>query len=191
MSNNQRKPRHAWLTGLLSLVLGYLGWCVVFLDPVKPRHAFATSWGVVQIRQQHTDRSTKVPGAGEYTTSGGCTHFGPADLNKSGGGPNYIIDSDFCDDLDAARDEYGEQLVTSSGYRPPVINDAVGGDSLSLHPYGRSIDIGRAGNAPSVKWDSLDSSEQDQIISAVSGQGLQYENEGDHLHVELGNYCDW
>lgn len=44
-------------------------------------------------------------------------------------------------ELDKIRDDWGSGIIVTSWYRPPAVNQAVGGASNSQHLYGRAVDI--------------------------------------------------
>lgn len=44
-------------------------------------------------------------------------------------------------DLDKVREVYGKPIIVTSGYRPPILNNKVGGSPTSAHKYGLAADI--------------------------------------------------
>lgn len=61
--------------------------------------------------------------------------------------------------LDQIREDWGSPILINSWYRPPAINNAVGGAANSQHLYGSAVDV-RPGNQKLLqlqKWLDLDS----------------------------------
>ena len=52
------------------------------------------------------------------------------------------------DVLQPLRDELGKSIVITSGYRPPLLNERIGGSATSQHPRGEAADIRAIGATP-------------------------------------------
>ncbi|MBF2029408.1 MAG: DUF882 domain-containing protein [Oscillatoriales cyanobacterium C42_A2020_001] len=86
-------------------------------------------------------------------------------------------------ELQKARNQIGEPFLINSWYRPPAINDAVGGVSNSQHLYGKAVDVqvdgfsGRSlANAVMLWWNG--------------GVGI-YSNLPDVVHLDIGPRRVW
>jgi uncharacterized protein YcbK (DUF882 family) len=53
----------------------------------------------------------------------------------------YYLEQELLDKLDLIREEFGESLTITSGYRSPAHNKAVGGAPSSQHCLGKAADI--------------------------------------------------
>lgn len=84
--------------------------------------------------------------------------------------------------MDAVRQAIGTPINISNGYRCPDKNASVGGQTNSFHQYGRAADIAKVNG---VAWSNMSSSAKQDVKTKASLQGLQIDDEGDHLHVEL------
>lgn len=86
-------------------------------------------------------------------------------------------------ELQKARDQIGRPFIINSWYRPPAINQAVGGVSNSQHLYGKAADIQVAGysgrrvaNAVMLWWNG--------------GVGI-YSSMPDIVHLDVGSKRTW
>ena len=53
----------------------------------------------------------------------------------------FYIDPDLIQKLDLVREEFGESITVTSGYRSPVHNAKIGGSPSSQHCLGKAADI--------------------------------------------------
>ncbi len=66
----------------------------------------------------------------------------------------FFIDQVLIQKLDLVREEFGESITITSGYRSPLYNKKIGGSSSSQHCLGKAADI-RPTVSSSVKLDLL------------------------------------
>lgn len=76
----------------------------------------------------------------EYFTVWEVTKSDPRRIPRSGSEVEREIFK-LAIELDKIRKEWGSPILISSWYRPPAVNQAVGGVSNSQHIYGRAADI--------------------------------------------------
>ena len=65
--------------------------------------------------------------------------------------PQYVIDNikDLCVSvLQPLRSDLGVPITVTSGYRPPVLNELIGGSRTSAHRHGRAADFVVHGHSP-------------------------------------------
>lgn len=97
-------------------------------------------------------------------------NFSLSEFVKSGYAEKYGIDNTPTQDalenikklvttvLQPLRDEFGEPIIVSSGYRCERVNNGIGGDKNSDHKYGAAVDIkAKSGLRPDNKrlWDCV------------------------------------
>lgn len=83
------------------------------------------------------------------------------------------------DYLEHVRSLFGASIIINSGYRPPVINVAVGGASNSQHLYGTAADIVVSGFKPTEVYKHLN-----QWHGSKGGLG----NGTNFTHIDLRGY---
>lgn len=82
--------------------------------------------------------------------------------------------------LEIVRSQFGNpSILINSGYRPPLINTAVGGASNSQHLYGAAADIVVSGIHPHEVYKRLD-----KMHGSKGGLG----NGATFTHLDLRNY---
>jgi uncharacterized protein YcbK (DUF882 family) len=69
-----------------------------------------------------------------------CRHCSALPPDYKSDDPPYCYQVLF-DDFKAIREAWGKSIVISSGYRCPVHNVAVGGESISVHVFGLALDL--------------------------------------------------
>lgn len=74
--------------------------------------------------------------------------------------------------LDPLREQLGKPIVVSSGYRPPKLNELVGGAATSQHAMGEAADISVGGMSPK------------QVCEIIIKLGLPF----DQLIMEFGRW---
>lgn len=86
-------------------------------------------------------------------------------------------------ELQKARDQLGRPFIVNSWYRPPAVNQAVGGVSNSQHLYGKAVDVQvpgysgrRVANALMLWW--------------TGGVGI-YSSMPDIVHLDIGPKRTW
>lgn len=102
-------------------------------------------------------------------------NFVVSELLQSWKGRYGIVQSHFIDRLQDIRDEIGEALIVTSGYRNPVYNASVGGADYSRHTYGDAADLDTASYSVEALGD----------ICNQHGAGYVGLYEDGHTH------CDW
>jgi hypothetical protein len=137
-----------------------------------------------------------LPTCDDFSESGGSTHFSWSELNFHWGQGNPhaewgMVRPSLTTGLDATRDDYGKQVVITSGYRCPHGNASItGADPNSAHMHGSAADF----RSLLADWDwqeclALRSSADlsaPQALSQCSGYGGNAETEqvGSHLHAQ-------
>lgn len=70
----------------------------------------------------------------------------------------------------------GKPIIVTSGLRPPLYNELIGGASKSAHQYGRAIDF---------MVDGMKSSDVRVILEPkLEGFGIRMERETVHVHID-------
>jgi uncharacterized protein YcbK (DUF882 family) len=60
---------------------------------------------------------------------------------ENGSDKEFFIEQELIDKLDKLREEFGESLTITSGYRSPAYNKQIGGAPSSQHCLGKAVDI--------------------------------------------------
>jgi len=85
--------------------------------------------------------------------------------------------------LQPARDKLGSSIHTTSGYRSPEHNLAVGGSSKSQHIRGTAVDI----YCPRLRGNEFFSFMLENFLNEIGGLGLYYNEQmvGKFIHVDI------
>lgn len=86
-------------------------------------------------------------------------------------------------ELQKARNQVGVPFIINSWYRPPAINEAVGGVPNSQHLYGKAVDVQVPGNSGRRVANAL-------MLSWNGGIGI-YSSIPDIVHLDIGPKRTW
>lgn len=91
------------------------------------------------------------------------------------------IDEELVEKLEIMRENYGDPVVISSGYRCPIHNARIKGAPLSLHVKGKAVDILLNGK-------SMDTLHKRGLSVGFRGFGFY---DGGWIHMDVGRARTW
>lgn len=134
------------------------------------------------IQDEYSSRSMTVPPDSSFSSTARSTYFSSAEINRNGWHSYYVFNPTFWSKMDGVRQAVGTPINISNGYRCPDKNASVGGQTNSLHQYGKAADIAKVNG---VAWSNMSPSAKQNVKDQATSQGLRPVDEGDHLHVQL------
>ena len=112
-----------------------------------------------------------------------AVHFKPSEFASKGNGL-LNIDADLVNALDAVREEFGQPIRITSGYRDPEHNKRVGGAPKSKHVEGIAADIDLSG---------MDAQTRYRLMTLLIKHGFRafgsYDNHPNMLHADLREFA--